>query len=88
MKVSADQFIGIEGLAPRAGMSDVLQRNFCKRLDEITGERRPVAESWPIAFARLDGAIPSRGRTVVLLDEIPGLEDRTEWGTDPLLWAR
>ena len=70
-KVSADHFIEIEGLAPRAGMSDVLQRkNFCKRLDEITGERRPVAESWPIAFARLDEAIPSRGRTVVLLDEI------------------
>ena len=29
-KVSADHFIVIEGLAPRAGMSDVLQRkNFC-----------------------------------------------------------
>ena len=59
-KVSADHFIVIEGLAPRVGMSDALQRkNFCKRLDEITGERRPVAESWPIAFARLDEAFAS-----------------------------
>lgn len=70
-KVSADHFMVIEGLAPREGMSDALQRkNFCKRLDEMTGSRCPVAESWPLAFARLDEAIPSHGKTVVLLDEI------------------
>ena len=70
-KVSADHFMVIEGLAPREGMSDALQRkNFCKRLDEMTGSRCPVAESWPLAFSRLDEAIPSHGKTVVLLDEI------------------
>lgn len=70
-RVSSDCFMVIEGLAPREGMSDALQRkNFCNRLDEMAGLKRAVAESWPIAFARLDEAIPSRGRTVVLLDEI------------------
>ena len=70
-RVSADHFLSIEGLAPREGMTDALQRkNFCRRLDEMTGNRRPLAESWPLAFARLDEAIPSDGRTVILLDEI------------------
>ena len=70
-RVSADHFLSIEGLAPREGMTDALQRkNFCRRLDETTGNRRPLAESWPLAFARLDEAIPPDGRTVILLDEI------------------
>ena len=70
-RVSADHFLSIEGLAPREGMTDALQRkNFCRRLDEMTGNRRPLAESWPLAFARLDEAIPPDGRTVILLDEI------------------
>ncbi len=37
-KRTAEHFIVIEGLAPRKGMSDRLQRrNFCERLAEQTG---------------------------------------------------
>ena len=70
-RISADHFLSIEGLAPREGMTDAMQRNnFCRRLDEMTGNRRPIAESWPLAFARLDEAIPADGKIVILLDEI------------------
>ena len=70
-KRTAENFIVIEGLAPRKGMSDERQRkNFCQRLAEQTGEELRDASSWPMAFALLDEAIPEKGRTVVLLDEI------------------
>lgn len=70
-KRTADHFLFIEGLAPRRGMSDALQRrNFCERLAEKTGRKVPRCPSWPLAFEELDRALPDRGRTVVLLDEI------------------
>ena len=70
-KRTAEHFIVIEGLAPRKGMSDRLQRrNFCERLAEQTGGDFKDAVSWPLAFSMLDAALPSKNRVVVLLDEI------------------
>ena len=70
-KRTAEHFIVIEGLAPRKGMTDEKQRrNFCQRLAEQTGVEFQNAASWPLAFSILNGAIPEKGRTVVLLDEI------------------
>ena len=70
-KRTAEHFIVIEGLAPRKGMSDRLQRrNFCERLAEQTGGDFKDAASWPLAFSLLDAALPSKNRVVVLLDEI------------------
>ena len=70
-KRTAEQFIVIEGLAPRKGMSDRLQRrNFCERLAEQTGCDIKGADSWPLAFSVLDSALPRKNRVVVLLDEI------------------
>ena len=70
-KRTAEHFIVIEGLAPRKGMTDERQRrNFCQRLAEQTGGEFRDAASWPLAFSQLDGAIPEKGRTVVLLDEV------------------
>ena len=70
-KRTAEHFIVVEGLSPRKGMSDRKQRrNFCERLAEQTGRDVRDAESWPLAFAQLDAALPRSGRTVVLLDEI------------------
>lgn len=70
-KRTAEHFIVIEGLAPRKGMSDRLQRrNFCERLAEQTGGDLKDAPSWPLAFSMLDSALPSKNRVVVLLDEI------------------
>ena len=68
---TATHFIPIEGLPPRKGMTDVLQRkNFIARLGEWAGETISEVSSWPLAFAALDARIPDEGRTVVLLDEI------------------
>ena len=68
---TATHFIPIEGLPPRKGMTDVLQRkNFIARLGEWAGETISEVSSWPLVFAALDARIPDEGRTVVLLDEI------------------
>lgn len=68
---TADNFIVLEGLAPRKGMSDAKQRKeFCRQLAGQTGRIVPMAKTWAAAFKELDDAIPQNGRTVVLLDEI------------------
>ena len=70
-KRTAENFIAVEGLAPRKGMSDRKQRrNFCARIAEQTGVEMHDAASWPLAFDMLNKALPEKGRTVVLLDEI------------------
>ena len=74
---SADCFINIVGLPPRKGMTDVAQRrNFCEELAEQTGSGVAPAKNWTMAFKSLDEAIPARGRTVVLLDEISWMGSR------------
>lgn len=68
---TADCFINIVGLPPRKGMTDLAQRrNFCDELADQIGTEVVTARNWTAAFRNLDEAIPSRGRTVVLLDEI------------------
>ena len=70
-KRTAENFIAVEGLAPRKGMNDRKQRrNFCARIAEQTGIAMRDAASWPLAFDMLNEALPAKGRTVVLLDEI------------------
>lgn len=70
-KRTAENFIVVEGLAPRKGMNDRKQRrNFCERIAEQTAIAMRDAASWPLAFDMLNEAVPKNGRTVVLLDEI------------------
>ena len=67
---TADAFVVLEGIAPRKGLSDRQQRaHFCEQLS-VFAQRRVRATSWILAFQALDAALPSTGRTVVLLDEI------------------
>ena len=67
---TADAFIVLEGIAPRKGLSDRRQRaHFCEQLSVFV-HKRVRAANWISAFQALDEAIPSSGRTVVLLDEI------------------
>ena len=74
---TADNFINIVGLPPRKGMTDRAQRkNFCMELSDQTGSEIATAKNWTAAFKALDGAIPARGRTVVLLDEISWMGSR------------
>lgn len=74
---SADRFINIVGILPRKGMTDLAQcRNFCEELAVQTGSTVATAQNWLAAFKSLDAAIPSRGRTVVLLDEISWMGSR------------
>ena len=68
---SAERFICIEGLPPRKGMSDALQRRwFCEKVAEYSGRDAVFAATWSLAFAQLDGLLTSGRKTVVLLDEI------------------
>ena len=68
---SADHFLVFEGIAPRKGMSDRRQReHFCSQLEEQNGGKKVHAANWSMAFKALDAAIPTRGKTVLLLDEI------------------
>ena len=70
-KRTAENFIVVEGLAPRKGMNDRKQRrNFCERIAEQTAIAMRYAASWPLAFDMLNEAVPKNCRTVVLLDEI------------------
>ena len=67
-KRTAENFIVVEGLAPRKGMNDRKQRrNFCERIAEQTAIAMRDAASWPLAFDMLNEAVPKKGRTVVLL---------------------
>ncbi len=76
-KRSADRFINIVGIPPRKGMTDLAQRrNFCEELAVQTGSEVAMAQNWIAAFKSLDAAIPSLGRTVVLLDEISWMGSR------------
>jgi len=69
-KSTADNFIAIEGLAPRKGLSDARQRRHFADMLSLRIGKRIRAASWTELFAELDRQIPSAGRTVVLLDEI------------------
>lgn len=65
------RFIELVGLAPDEGITNERQlRNFCERLSVQSGMPEARVDGWPKAFDALYAAIGSRGRTIVLLDEI------------------
>ena len=67
---SGARFVKLEGLRPKAGMTDADERTFfASKLASQTGCERTVPADWYSAFVRLDREIGS-GRTVVLLDEV------------------
>ena len=71
---SADKFISIEGLPPRKGMTDSVQRRFfCEKVAEYSGREAISASTWSLAFLQLDELLSSGRKTVVLLDEISWL---------------
>ena len=71
---SADRFICIEGLPPRKGMTDAVQRRrFCEKVAEYSRHEMVPAQTWSLAFAQLDEVLSSGRKTVVLLDEISWL---------------
>jgi uncharacterized protein len=65
------QFLYFEGLPPREGLTRREQlAAFAERLAAQTSLPKVVLESWPQAFQLLSSAIPTKGWTVLLLDEI------------------
>lgn len=65
------RFIEIAGLAPDDGITNEIQlRNFCERLAAQTGLPEARVDGWPKAFDALFAAVGTRGRTIVLLDEV------------------
>ena len=68
---SSCTFISISGQAPAAGVNNATQlASFVEQLAAQSNIPDVKAETWMQAFRLLDAAIPSNGRTVVLLDEI------------------
>ncbi len=71
---SAETFICIEGLPPRKGMTDAIQRRrFCEKVAEYSGREVVPVETWSLAFSQLDALLATGRRTVVLLDEVSWL---------------
>ena len=65
------KFIEIAGLAPDEGITNAHQlRNFCERLAAQTGMPEARVDGWPKAFDALFSAVGTRGRVIVLLDEV------------------
>jgi AAA+ ATPase superfamily predicted ATPase len=66
-----DHFISIDGLAPRKGLGKTEQLNsFSLKLSQQSRLPPVGIATWSQAFQLLASAIPSDGRTLVLLDEI------------------
>ncbi len=68
---SGARFIKLEGLRPKEKMTNADElKYFMSQLSLQTGCDGGPPEDWLKAFARLDEQIPSKGKTVVLLDEV------------------
>ena len=66
-----DHFLAFEGLAPRPGLTARQQLDaFAEQLASQTDLPKLGFDTWSAAFQVLSATIPSRGRTVLLLDEI------------------
>ncbi len=66
-----DHFLVFEGLPPRQGQSRSDQLNaFAERLALSTPLPKLALDSWPQAFQLLSSALPAKGKTVLLLDEL------------------
>ncbi len=67
----ADHYLKFEGLAPRENIGQAEQlAAFAQQLAAQTSFPQMQLESWPQAFQLLASALPSQGKTVLLLDEI------------------
>lgn len=67
----ADHFLKFEGLGPRPGIGRAEQlASFAQQLTAQLKAPKMVFESWPQALHTLAGALPAKGKTVLLLDEI------------------
>lgn len=65
------RFLKLEGVQPREGVDNETQLEaFGRQLAEQSNMAYEPLSNWFDAFARLDGCIDSRAKTVVLLDEI------------------
>ena len=90
-----DHFFAFEGLPPRPNQTAADQLSaFAERLSRDTSLPRLALESWPQAFQLLSSVLPSRGWTVLLLDELSwmGIGDpdfaghiKAAWDND---WSR
>jgi uncharacterized protein len=66
-----DRLLAFEGLAPRAGLGSPEQlAAFATQLGAQTELPSVTLVDWPQAFKMLNAAIPAKGWTLVLLDEI------------------
>jgi AAA+ ATPase superfamily predicted ATPase len=68
----ADTFFEFQGLPPREDQTDADQlRHFGEKLSEYMGLDQAIPiNNWTQAFALLERLLPTKGKTVVLLDEI------------------
>ncbi len=66
-----DDFLVFEGLPPRDGQTRADQLEaFAERLAETTSLPKVTLDSWPQAFKLLSSVLPTKGWTVLLLDEL------------------
>lgn len=65
------RYVKLEGLQPDGHVDNAAQlAAFCRQLEEQTGVACGSVKNWFEAFARLDEAIGTRAKVIVLLDEI------------------
>ena len=66
-----DRLLAFEGLAPRDGLSARQQlAAFAEQLAQQTSLPKVSIDNWPQAFQLLNTVIPTKGSTLILLDEI------------------
>ena len=88
-KTQAQHFLKFEGLAPREDQGREAQlAGFAAQLQAQTALPKLQLESWPQAFQLLANALPAKGKTVLLLDEISwmGQGDRDFAGHLKVAW--
>ena len=88
-QVSGARLVKIEGLKPKAGLSnDDELAHFAKQLHLQTGAEETKPPHWLAAFVRLDRELAGSRKTVVLLDEVSWMAhyDPTFTGTLKIAW--
>ncbi len=70
-RTSGGTFIKLEGLAPDGRMTNAKQlASFAEQLSAQTGRTVAVPQTWAEAFRAVNDALSSKGRKVLLLDEV------------------
>ncbi len=88
-RTQAQHYLKFEGLAPREGQGREEQlTGFAGQLQAQTALPQIHLDSWPQAFQLLANALPAKGKTVLLLDEISwmGQGDRDFAGHLKVAW--